>query len=393
MSSTPPETTAPLMLPNREALSISLDPAVPSTAPKPAAPKPTVPSTALEPAALDPAVTSTSTITRQWERQFRCQRKRRARDGKWNPKTKRGNQLCFLGRQRSQEPTPVTYGPSSHTHPCADEPTLRVVVMSAHVPTPLLGCTFKQQVNPSTRTQQFGDLKGNLKGKLKGKELYEKGKDLPAWQQAQELGCWIELNAIAVSYIHSIEGMATESKKGVADADLPIAHQFRMMGFSEDLASRCHRTVFYRFMDDMARALDFLRSHSPGSRFPPMNGTLTERTIQINGPIDCSYTSDRRADPKRHSKSSSEISCICSITWPRPGVRMRHCNHGTLPRSNSHGAGCDADLALFSPRLPRSKALESWAKNHRRQSRSAGCYQLLHELLFPNLMDCSISIQ
>lgn len=236
-----------------DTLSISLGPAAPMpAAPKPAALKPAVPS--IPPKASGTRASSTVAVDHDptIETSIPLSVKAAGKRRQLEPENRMSQSNVLPGTtQTGQEaPTPVTYGPSPYTHPCADEPTLRVVGKSTHMPNPLPGCRFKQQVNPSTRIPQFGDLKG--------KQLYEKIKDLPAWQQAQEPGCWFEPNAIAVSYLHSIEGMATEIKK-VAAADLPIAHQLRMMGFSKDLASRCHRAIFYRFKDDLARALDLLQ--------------------------------------------------------------------------------------------------------------------------------------
>lgn len=85
---------------------------------------------------------------------------------------------------------------------------------------------FSHAINPMTRTWQFGHLKDA--------QLFNTIKNIPRWQQCQDLSPWLSSLDVMIFYLLDEESLVMPSPTRLLTNE-PIALVFRSLGYSDRL--------------------------------------------------------------------------------------------------------------------------------------------------------------
>jgi hypothetical protein len=147
---------------------------------------------------------------------------------------------------------------------------------------------FKNPINPNTRVRQFEHLKD--------RQLYDAIKDLPPWQQMQELFPWFNAFDVLIVYLVDEENLLITTDPALHGLK-HIQNVLLLMGISPKLfkaeyAIQRKRAAALRWLPTV---LKVVKNHTPRASLPPSG--LLELTIPVPGPIDRTYTVINQAMP------------------------------------------------------------------------------------------------
>lgn len=145
-------------------------------------------------------------------------------------------------------------------------------------------------------------------GHLKGLALYDAIKDLPDWQQMQEMTPWFRPLSIVLRYLSTHERYTylfdvkhksgKDALKRLTEMGFPVRPDMTRLRMLDSL-----RKTMSSILRQLELSLKFLQSHIPPVLCPPSG--LEEVTITIPGPVDCSYTVVNQPFPKMKFNQNS----------------------------------------------------------------------------------------
>jgi hypothetical protein len=173
----------------------------------------------------------------------------------------------------------------------ADDDHIKIefIAYGCHLPPNIGQYKFMKSVNPSTRVRQFEHLKGP--------QLYDAIKDLPPWQQMQELFPWFTVFDVLVTYLLDEEGLLfamdtdTHNLRHAENVLMLIGYPPKLFGCKSTIKSKRQKKSKV-----LATILSLIRHHTPRTPLPPSG--LLEATISIPGPIERTYTVINEAWPR-----------------------------------------------------------------------------------------------
>ena len=179
--------------------------------------------------------------------------------------------------------------------------TRRYQIFWQHAPPPTVDTyRFTRTSNLRSRTPQFTAL--NVRA------LYDKIKDLPGWQQMQELDPWFSIFDTICAYLDTIPGMMMTSRK--AHHELSALTHLIRMGYPADKWAWRH----VRDQTRVDRALAILKSHAPIECHIALPTGVSSILYRVLGPITREYTIINQAIPRmlnaRLVPSSQRRACM-----------------------------------------------------------------------------------
>jgi len=184
------------------------------------------------------------------------------------------------------QPLELTHTPS----PRAILPS--VVSLRINMPAAFDTYEFSSAQNPCTRVPKFSAFKDRA--------LFDRIKDLPRWQQMQELTPWFRTFDVVIVYLRDVEGYkAPEYFEADVGPDR-IASHLHSMGYSKDLVytSRFALMKLSSLKSQLSRYLTFLQNHVPTRvRVSLPTGGLPQVTLRMAGPVTREFTGVNQTIP------------------------------------------------------------------------------------------------
>jgi hypothetical protein len=160
-----------------------------------------------------------------------------------------------------------------------------IIVRDNRFPAKFDEYTFKEAENPRSRVRQFQCLKDNA--------LFQRIKDLPAWQQMQEMQPWFRPPDIILVFLREVERYTIPWSIHLLRNPNTVAHQLHEMGFSGDLVfpTRFIRSSYLTLKANVGKYLAVLASSTPvhiglGLSTPD----VAQTTFSIPGPTTREFT-------------------------------------------------------------------------------------------------------
>jgi hypothetical protein len=186
----------------------------------------------------------------------------------------------------------------------------KVIPDQHKLPTGVYSYAFKFAVNPRTRVPQFSTFKDRA--------LYDRIKDLPRWEQMQELDPWFRSIDVIIAYLKDVEMLTFPWDPNNANIDprQGIALHSYHVGFPADLVfqqrlifNSCHITS-----TQLPKWLTIVKKHALQRRGFAAPIGLSQITFRLPGPLTREFTVVNQTIPISLSpKGNKTTDTICTI--------------------------------------------------------------------------------